>query len=171
MHIKQYFPYNFYTLHNGRFLFLNGSHFVDYPPLSVDNDASGLALHNWYYGEMIDCIFERNTMVSCQGSIIGAHVATDGNDRGWFMRNNTYVLDPDIMSMLRGTDGITFTNLKKSFYAAYYVPYTERYLAYLTSIGIDPSGTYRVYHHTTQNERKGAFVMNGYHFERGYYPS
>ena len=140
-------------------------------PLSVDNDASGLALHNWYYGEMIDCIFERNTMVSCQGSIIGAHVATDGNDRGWFMRNNTYVLDPDIMSMLRGTDGITFTNLKKSFYAAYYVPYTERYLAYLTSIGIDPSGTYRVYHHTTQNERKGAFVMNGYHFERGYYPS
>ena len=87
------------------------------------------------------------------------------------MRNNTYVLDPDLMRMLRGTDGITFTNLKKSFYAAYYVPYTERYLAYLTSIGIDPSGTYRVYHHTTQNERKGAFVMNGYHFERGYYPS
>ena len=140
-------------------------------PRFVDEEVDGLALHNWYYGEMVDCIFEDNTMINCQGSIIGAHVATDGNDRGWFMRNNTYVMNPKLVSMLRGTDGITFTNLSKSFYASYQVPYSERYIAYLASLGIDPSGKYYSFDGMTPGEAFGSFVMNGYHFERGDLPS
>ena len=141
-------------------------------PRSVENgmgkdSGDGLALHNWYYGEMVDCEFSDNTMVACQGAIIGAHVASDGNPRGWNMHDNTYVLNPEMCSYLRGTDGVTYTNLFKSFYASYQMPYTERYLRYLGSIGMDTRSEFYAYHSMTEGERAGAYVTNGYHVEHG----
>ncbi len=140
-------------------------------PRCVDGDAEGLALHNWYYGEMVDCEFAYNTMVACEGSIIGAHVASDGNPRGWYMHDNTYVLNPDICASLRGVDGVTFTNLNKSFYASYKMPYSKRYLSYLSSIGIDSNSKFYAFHSATEGEKFGSYVMNGYHVERGHKPA
>ncbi|MBR4933463.1 MAG: hypothetical protein IKZ03_03290, partial [Clostridia bacterium] len=140
-------------------------------PRKVDSDAEGLGLHNWYYGEMVDCIFADNTFVACEGSIMGAHIGSDGNSRGWLMYDNTYVLNPELCAILRGGDGISFTNLSKSFYSAHKLAYSERNLAYLNSIGIDCGSEYYVYDYLTDGEEFGAYFMTGWHVEHGNEPS
>lgn len=132
--------------------------------------ADGLAVHNWFYGEMVDCRLYNNIIYCSNGAIIGAHVASDGNPRGWYMYNNTYVLDPALCAFLRGTDGVTFTNLNKSFYAAYAMPFEERYLAYLASVGIDTGSTFMILDGSTQAEFDGYCITTGYYLERGLTP-
>ncbi len=140
-------------------------------PNIVDNDTEGLALHNWFYGEMVNCVFADNTMVYCEGSIIGAHVGSDSNPRGWYMYGNTYVLNPDLCAMLRGKDGVTYTNLEKSFYGAYKMSYTERSVTHLASIGIDSDSEFYRFDYMTEGEKLGAYVTTGWRVEHWYDPS
>ena len=139
-------------------------------PRTVDAAAEGLAVHNWYYGEMVDCVYTNNTLVCCEGSVMGAHVGSDNNPRGWLAHHNTYVLNPRICYILRGTDGVLFTNLKKSFYASYKMPYTDRYLSYLVSNGIEYGSKFYTYDTISVGEANRYFVTTGYYVERGIRP-
>ncbi|MBQ6677106.1 MAG: S-layer homology domain-containing protein [Clostridia bacterium] len=139
-------------------------------PRTVDSAAEGLAVHNWYYGEMVDCVYTNNTLICCEGSIMGAHVGSDNNPRGWLAYGNTYVLNPRICYILRGTDGTLFTNLNKSFYASYKMPYTDRYLSYLVSHGIEYGSKFYTYDTISEGEANRFFVTNSYYIERGIKP-
>ena len=139
-------------------------------PRCVEGKAEGLAVHNWYYGEMVDCVLSGNTMFCCNGAIIGAHVASDGNSRGWHMYDNTYVMDPRVCAYLRGIDGVTYTNLNKSFYASYNMPFDERFIKYFTSVGIDTTSEFYVSNIANDAELDEYFVTTGYYIERGIPP-
>ena len=139
-------------------------------PRTVCQVAEGLVLHNWYYGELVDCEFWNNTLVCCEGSVIGADVASDGNPRGWRMHDNTYVLNPEICYILRGTDGTLFKNLNKRFIAGYKMPYTDRYLSYLVSNGIEYGSKFYEYDGISEGEANRYFVTTGYYVERGIRP-
>ena len=132
--------------------------------------CEGLAVHNWYYGEMVDCELYNNLMICSNGAIIGAHVASDGNPRGWFMHDNMYVLNPKLCGYLQGTDGVTYTNLKKSFYSSYKSPYTDRYIKYFTSIGIDTGSTFFSYDEASDAELNGYYFTSSWYIERGITP-
>ncbi len=140
-------------------------------PRTVDSAAEGLAVHNWYYGEMVDCVYTDNTLIACEGSIMGAHVGSDDNPRGWLAYGNTYVLNPRICYILRGTDGTLFTNLNKSFYASYKMPYTDRYLSYLVSHGIEYGSKFCSFDTISEGEANHYFVTTGYYVERGIRPN
>ncbi|MBQ7474414.1 MAG: S-layer homology domain-containing protein [Clostridia bacterium] len=139
-------------------------------PRTVDSAAEGLAVHNWYYGEMVDCVYKNNTLIACEGSVMGAHVGSDNNTRGWLAHGNTYVLNPKNCYILRGTDGVTFTNLKKSFYASYKMPYADRYLSYLVSRGIEYGSKFYTFDENSEAETNKFFVTNAWHIERGLKP-
>jgi len=142
-------------------------------PRKVDSGAEGLALHNWYYGEMINCEFSENTIIRCAGGIIGAHIGSDNNERGWKMYDNTYVLNPDHCDFWRGGDGIfNYTNLNMSYYCSfdYALPYEMRHMQYFTSIGIDTTGKFYFCTDETPGEAEGYFVTTGWHVERGNKP-
>ena len=142
-------------------------------PRKVDSGAEGLALHNWYYGEMINCEFSENTIICCAGGIIGAHIGSDNNERGWKMYDNTYFLNPDHCDFWRGGDGIfNYTNLNMSYYCSfdYALPYEMRHMKYFTSIGIDTTGKFCFYNDETPGEAEGYFVTTGWHVERGNKP-
>ena len=140
-------------------------------PRTVDAAAEGLAVHNWYYGEMVDCVYTNNLLICCEGSVMGAHVGSDGNPRGWLAYGNTYVLNPRICYILRGTDGTLFTNLHKSFYASYKMPYTDRYLSYLVSHGIEYGSKFYAYDTVSEGEANRFFVTDAYYIERGIRPN
>ncbi|MBR3990828.1 MAG: S-layer homology domain-containing protein [Clostridia bacterium] len=140
-------------------------------PRTVENTAEGLALHNWYFGEMVDCIFTDNKLICCEGSVIGAYVASDHNPRGWIMHGNEYLLNPQVCFILRGGDATLSTNLTRSFAAGYKMPYTERYLSYLNSVGIEYGTKFMSFDSLTTGEAGRYFVTNGYHIERGDKPS
>jgi len=142
-------------------------------PRKVDSGAEGLALHNWYYGEMINCEFSENTIICCAGGIIGAHIGSDNNERGWKMYDNTYLLNPDHCDFWRGGDGIfNYTNLNMSYYCSfdYALPYEMRHMQYFTSIGIDTTSKFYFYNNETPGEAEGYFVTTGWHVERGHKP-
>lgn len=137
-------------------------------------ECEGLGIHNWYMGEILDCVLENNVFFNCSGSITGTFIGTDSSGiRGWSLRNNTYILNPEVCSWMRTTDGIKYnmnfagTFGYSQFLATYRIPYSYRYLAYTASLGIDPSGKYYYTDETTAAEKFGTFVMNGYHFENG----
>ena len=140
-------------------------------PRTVEPSAEGLALHNWYFGEMVDCIFRNNTLVCCEGSVIGADVGSDGNPRGWLMHDNTYVLNPRICYILRGSDGTLYKNLEKRFSAGYKMPYTDRYLTYLVSHGIEYGSKFYTFDTISEGEANRYFVTSGYYVERGIRPN
>ena len=94
----------------------------------------------------------------------------DGNSRGWHMYDNTYVMDPRVCAYLRGIDGVTYTNLNKSFYASYNMPFDERFIKYFTSVGIDTTSEFYVSNIANDAELDEYFVTTGYYIERGIPP-
>ena len=140
-------------------------------PRTVNQAAEGNALQNAYWGEMIDCDFSGNTLICCEGSVIAGNVATDDNSRGWYVHDNTYVLNPRICYILSGSDGTLFTNLTKWFYAAYKMPYTDRYLSYLVSHGIEYGTKFYTFDEISDGEANHYFVTTGYYIERGIRPN
>ncbi|MBQ6262717.1 MAG: hypothetical protein IJK58_04300, partial [Clostridia bacterium] len=140
-------------------------------PRTVSQTAEGLALHNWYFGEMVDCRFWNNTLVCCEGSVIGADVGSDNNERGWLMHDNTYVLNPRICYILRGSDLTLRKNLEKRFSAGYKMPYTDRYLSYLVSNGIEYGSKFYTFDTISEGEANHYFVTTGYYVERGIRPN
>ncbi|MBR6915197.1 MAG: S-layer homology domain-containing protein [Clostridia bacterium] len=139
-------------------------------PRNVEVTAEGLAVHNWYFGEMVDCEFTNNTLICCEGSVIGAYVASDDNPRGWIMHHNTYILNPRICYILRGTDSTTTTNLERAFAGGYKMPYTERYLCYLNSIGIEYGTRFMSFDSASPGEEDRFYVITGWYAERGIRP-
>ncbi|MBQ6677394.1 MAG: S-layer homology domain-containing protein, partial [Clostridia bacterium] len=140
-------------------------------PRTVNQAAEGNALQNAYWGEMIDCIFSENTLVCCEGSVIAGNVAADCNPRGWLVHDNTYVFNPRICYILSGSDGTLFTNLTRLFYAAYKMPYTDRYLSYLVSNGIEYGSKFISFDTISEGEANHYYVTTGYYVERGIRPN
>ena len=138
--------------------------------LCVDAKGDGLAVMNYYYGEMVDCVCSENKFICCSGAILGAHTASDGNSRGWYMYDNTFVIDPRVCAYMQGTDGVTFTNLNKSFYASYNMPFNERFLKFFTSVGIDTTSEFLLGEFANDAELQEYFVTTGYYVERGIRP-
>ncbi len=142
-------------------------------PRKVELGVEGLGIHNWYYGEMVDCEFSENTLICCAGKVIGAHVGSDNNERGWKMFDNTYVLNPNHSGYLRGGDGICeYTNLNMSFYCSFGMGthINQRNLTYFASIGIDTTSKFYALDYESEAEADGYYVTTGYRIEHGSLP-
>ena len=90
--------------------------------------------------------------MNCQGDVFGCYVATDKKSKGWQSRNNTYILEPELNSIFYHYETINYINHSMNKRLRVRLPYNERYLTYLASIGIDTDGKF--YHYSDSNEFK-----------------
>ena len=120
------------------------------------------------YCEYEDCIFENNIIMYPHGEFSSAYAATDHHERGWSVRNNTYIMNTSYSEYKNQfEDCVRNVNHNISKRVRITTPFNYRYMVYYTSNGIDPSGTYYLYDGENEYQAKDSFFMTGWHILHG----
>ncbi len=132
------------------------------------DNAAGETVCGSMYGEFENCRLEGNLFLHGYGNLYTAYMATYEQPRGWMAKGNTYVANTYYYNIgycyetLNHIDHKMWKRTRVSF------AYSEEGLAWYTSLGIDPMGTYYYYSdNTDEYKEKGCFFMSGYYAERG----
>ena len=120
-------------------------------------------------GYCVDCVWENNVVMYPHGDVLGSNLATDEIKTAWQCRNNTFIVNPDHAVLYMGYENINTSEVYKPDLQACRInlPFTYRNVVFLTSNGVDPSGTFYYTNEESEHEAKGSFFMTGYHAERG----
>ena len=120
-------------------------------------------------GYCVDCVWENNVVMYPHGDVLGSNLATDEIKTAWQCRNNTFIVNPDHAALYMGYENINTSEVYKPDLQACRInlPYTYRNVVFLTSNGVDPSGTFYYTNKSTSAEDQGSFFMTGYWAERG----
>lgn len=133
-----------------------------------EDNAAGETVCGSMYGEFENCRLEGNLFLHGYGNLYTAYMATYEQPRGWMAKGNTYVANTNYYNIgycyetLNHIDHKMWKRVRVSF------AYSEEGLAWYTSLGVDPMGTYYYYSdNTDEYKEKGCFFMSGYYAERG----
>ena len=121
----------------------------------------------WLGCNPTDCYLENNLIYKPNGEIFNAYVATKNNSHGWHVNGNTYVANPAYVTMMQNYETFDKKSGGYSMNAVTRLPYSERYLAHLTSLGIDSDGRF-LYYEGNDSARAGEFYYK-FKFLTGYY--
>ncbi len=136
-------------------------------------DPNALAMiDSSMYGEFHNCIIEGNTFFNCSGVLLRAYAATDSQELGWNMRDNTYIMSRKFNNMTYMYETMPYLlnhNMNKRHRMS--TPYDQRYLTFWTANGFDPTGTYYYYESDNRFGAIGAYFTDAYYVERGIIPA
>lgn len=131
-------------------------------------NSTGETICGSMYGEFENCRIEGNIFYKGYGTIYTAYMATYDQPRGWMAKGNTYIANTYYYNIGYCYETINHIDHHMWKRARVSFPYSYEGLAWYTSQGIDPMGTYYYYSdNSNEYEEYGCFFMSGYYAERG----
>lgn len=131
-------------------------------------NSAGETICGSMYGEFENCRIEGNVFYKGYGNLYTAYMATYEQPRGWMAKGNTYVANTYYYNI--GYCYETLNHIDHHMWKRARVSFSYSYegLAWYTSLGIDPMGTYYYYSdNSNEYEEYGCFFMSGYYAEHG----
>ncbi len=113
--------------------------------------------------EMQNCVLENNIFMYCVGSIGVDYYSSDTQQRGWTLKDNTYILDPEYVILCERRDSFnrTWQSNLSNYGIKVQTPVTERYISYMESIGIGNREKYYLFSDKTEAHDLRCFFMTG----------
>ncbi|MCQ2456778.1 MAG: S-layer homology domain-containing protein, partial [Clostridia bacterium] len=91
-------------------------------------------------------VMEQNLIYKPVGQILPTYLITDAQDKvGWLVRDNEYVGSEKCASIVQNHDDLPYRQGVITPNACLDMPFNERVIGYLTTLGIDPTGKYVTY--------------------------
>lgn len=135
-------------------------------------NCKGAFICSSMYMEGRNCVIENNEFLFIDGDVVEAPFSSNAHERGWILRDNIYLVNPSLggfMYMYETIHMFVNHNMYKDNRVS--MPFTERYLRFYTSHGVDPTGKYiSLDKELTDEMKNGGAYTNGYLLSKGIYP-